>query len=632
MAATSNLKAQAKRVRSAGRNGDNVLAHMSADEAAILDAWQGGSSVNPHTGMREYFKLGKILKGVAKAAGALVGGYFGGPAGAALAGGLTSKLVGDSTGTALSTGILSGLGAWGLQSTGLGDSVGGGFAANAGLLGQGGASGTAAALAAGAPPVGGSSSSGGGMGMSSMLPLLAVGAGALGAGSSKTQSSSSSDSSSSDADWSEMDPTGFKAMDRDQTDNDIDPYSYGQFGPENQFFTNVNPALVKAKAGGRIKKFKYGGDTGEGGASGGPGGRHDWSGGGKGTDRDRGYDKNKEPGGTRFGGRATVGNENAAAGVQNAGGRVGGFGGPGGGIRSAHDAEQGWRHGLGISSWDAPAPRTIDDPYNKAVREYDNPGFIDRITDFLGVGPARPQVGEPSTYAGGTTHTGVNPAGIAGNLASLATGIPGLGMLLGKGYHMIGGDDLVVGGPDAPPDMESAVQSTGGVGTSGAPRTGSPNNPIGSMSGMPVSGLVQAAAQGAGAGTAKTPADRTGTDDTPARDKPTASPGRTYQTMTDIYNYGQFGPEHQFFAANGGGVSGPGTGQSDSIDAKLSDGEHVIDADTVAALGDGSNKAGHAKLEEMKRNVRKHKRGAKAGAIPPKAKSIGQYMNMKEAA
>ncbi len=82
----------------------------------------------------------------------------------------------------------------------------------------------------------------------------------------------------------------------------------------------------------------------------------------------------------------------------------------------------------------------------------------------------------------------------------------------------------------------------------------------------------------------------------------------------------------------GGGVSGPGTGQSDSIDAKLSDGEHVIDADTVAALGDGSNKAGHAKLEEMKRNLRKHKRGAKAGTIPPKAKSIGQYMNMKEAA
>ena len=39
------------------------------------------------------------------------------------------------------------------------------------------------------------------------------------------------------------------------------------------------------------------------------------------------------------------------------------------------------------------------------------------------------------------------------------------------------------------------------------------------------------------------------------------------------------------FAANGGNVTGPGTGTSDSIKAKLSDGEYVISADVVDALG-----------------------------------------------
>jgi hypothetical protein len=37
--------------------------------------------------------------------------------------------------------------------------------------------------------------------------------------------------------------------------------------------------------------------------------------------------------------------------------------------------------------------------------------------------------------------------------------------------------------------------------------------------------------------------------------------------------------------ATGGSISGPGTGTSDSIPAKLSDGEYVIDAKTVQALG-----------------------------------------------
>lgn len=54
-------------------------------------------------------------------------------------------------------------------------------------------------------------------------------------------------------------------------------------------------------------------------------------------------------------------------------------------------------------------------------------------------------------------------------------------------------------------------------------------------------------------------------------------------------------------------VNGPGTGRSDDIPAVLSDGEYVIDAETVALLGDGSNKAGAKKLDDLRVKVRKHK-------------------------
>lgn len=76
----------------------------------------------------------------------------------------------------------------------------------------------------------------------------------------------------------------------------------------------------------------------------------------------------------------------------------------------------------------------------------------------------------------------------------------------------------------------------------------------------------------------------------------------------------------------GGHVQGPGTGQSDSINAKLSDGEYVIDADTVAALGDGSTKAGASALDQMRMEIRKHKRSAPAHKIPPKAKPAIEYL------
>lgn len=73
-------------------------------------------------------------------------------------------------------------------------------------------------------------------------------------------------------------------------------------------------------------------------------------------------------------------------------------------------------------------------------------------------------------------------------------------------------------------------------------------------------------------------------------------------------------------------VQGGTSGQSDKIPALLSDGEYVFDADSVAALGDGNNAAGAAALDQMRQNIRKHKRSAPPTKIPPKAKRPEHYL------
>lgn len=75
-------------------------------------------------------------------------------------------------------------------------------------------------------------------------------------------------------------------------------------------------------------------------------------------------------------------------------------------------------------------------------------------------------------------------------------------------------------------------------------------------------------------------------------------------------------------------VNGPGTGRSDEIPAVLSDGEYVIDAETVALLGDGSSKAGAKKLDEMRIKIRKHKgRNLAKGKFSVNAKRPEKYLS-----
>lgn len=110
---------------------------------------------------------------------------------------------------------------------------------------------------------------------------------------------------------------------------------------------------------------------------------------------------------------------------------------------------------------------------------------------------------------------------------------------------------------------------------------------------------------------------------------------RTRKPVTVDKDYG-YGPSQQFFennqlptvqAARGHYVKGGGTGTSDSIPAVLSDGEYVMDAQTVSMLGDGSSDAGANKLDKMREEVRKHKGSALAkGKFAPQAKSPLSYM------
>lgn len=80
-------------------------------------------------------------------------------------------------------------------------------------------------------------------------------------------------------------------------------------------------------------------------------------------------------------------------------------------------------------------------------------------------------------------------------------------------------------------------------------------------------------------------------------------------------------------ATSPGIVRGEGGGQDDMVNARLSPGEYIFDADSVSALGDGDTEAGAKQLDNLRMSLREHKRSASPENIPPMAKSPMQYMN-----
>lgn len=601
MSQSNGLAAHAERLKAAGRHGDTQLAHLSPAEAAILDWAQGGRSINPETGLPEYFKLKSVLKGVAKAAGALAGAYFGGPAGAAAGAGLTSVLLGDNTKDALATGLLSGLGAYGAQQSGLGDMIGGGLGSGTNLLGQAAESGKG-----GIDITTASATGGGGKGLSAMLPLLGI-AGAAMSGKTKTAKVPKDKPDTSRV-------PEYEPLDRTQIAYGGDPYSYGQFGPEWQSFDEVNPALqpLAMAAGGQVGR-------GGGGAAGGHGNtrgnEHDAAMGG--SDRGGGGRKSGEPPHARTSGQTAglanrgslEGSEGFGAGdrvidrnVRGAGSFLSQDGtGTLGGIPNKHIQE-------GISAFD----------------DYKNRSGLWDVLDTLAgplVNVVKPQWDKIGTYAGGTFHTGTSVPGVIGSIGGAFAGVPLIGGMAGQwAGDKLGIPDVLHGGYDSIPDwaknnVEGGIHGPqGGTGNADG-RTRFHSSPNPNVVKAPLQLPPTAAAPGADG------ADR---------------PGRAFHPLGDPYSYGQFGPEHQFFTgtiqpdeinmAGGGDVRGPGGGQDDRIPAMLSNGEFVVDAATVAALGGGSTDEGVRRLETMRRNVRKHSRSAAPSSIPPSPKSITAYM------
>ena len=259
--------------------------------------------------------------------------------------------------------------------------------------------------------------------------------------------------------------------------------------------------------------------------------------------------------------------------------------------------------------------------------------------------------------------------GLGGYLGSTAAGVSGSGTMNAAGESSFSGwANGLFGNPASTtyvPGSEASVGASGPVIPPGS-TTGT-----GIMSGNLGKGLTSSsfvvpaalAALSASGGSEAKPAelskkssDKNLTaplDLTPLERERTTAP-------IDYYNYG-FNPEARFYADNslqqgvpsptptplpvtsaatggymmGGGplsqqsraVGGAGTGRSDSIPAQLSDGEYVIDAETVALLGDGSSKAGAKRLDQFRANIRKQKGSALAkGKFSPNAKQPEQYL------
>jgi len=104
----AGLIAQAQQVRKAGRYGDSQLIHVNPDEKAMLDRMAPMTTINPETGLPEYFSLKKVFKGAKKAVKGVVKGVTNTVKGA---------LEGDIMSIAgLALGVYTGgtaLGAWG---------------------------------------------------------------------------------------------------------------------------------------------------------------------------------------------------------------------------------------------------------------------------------------------------------------------------------------------------------------------------------------------------------------------------------------------------------------------------------------------------------------------------------------
>lgn len=231
-----------------------------------------------------------------------------------------------------------------------------------------------------------------------------------------------------------------------------------------------------------------------------------------------------------------------------------------------------------------------------------------------------------SASGGSPVVTGATPSGVSGNVPFTAT-------------------TPAAGGSVVPTTLTEAIQQ-------GKVAEWAANNPldaakIGLSVGLAGASLLGGAKSGGGGNFAINPnagkpesLNSIFTAQLPAANIPTRQPRQMTLTPEDYKTYASR-PEQSFFVnvpqqptpkgfAVGGMVSGEGHGREDRVNANLSDGEYVVDAETVALLGDGSNKAGADMLDKFRVNLRRHKGAQLAeGRFSAKAKSPDAYMGVR---
>jgi len=107
----ATLKKQAENVAAAGRKGDSMLAHITPFEATMLKRMGGSGTINPKTGLPEYFlkALGNIFKIGAQIVGAAILTPFVGPiAAGAIVSGASALLSGAKPADALKSALIGG--------------------------------------------------------------------------------------------------------------------------------------------------------------------------------------------------------------------------------------------------------------------------------------------------------------------------------------------------------------------------------------------------------------------------------------------------------------------------------------------------------------------------------------------
>lgn len=112
-------KGYAEELAREGRFGDTMLAHISPEEARMLEAMGGAGTINPQTGLPEYFSWKKLFK----KAGPLLGiaaSLFGGPLAGALVGGISGGFSGPGGKFNWKRGLLTGIASYGLGQLGKG--------------------------------------------------------------------------------------------------------------------------------------------------------------------------------------------------------------------------------------------------------------------------------------------------------------------------------------------------------------------------------------------------------------------------------------------------------------------------------------------------------------------------------